>query len=134
MRIGILAAKTAVSVQTIRYYERRGLLKKPSRLSSGYRDYATGMVAVVDFIRRSQESGFTLSEIETLLRLLSSRSLSAVEARARVTDKVRQIDSRIQSLQMIRNKLTEGLKTCECRDGRTLCPNLRSLAENMKSI
>jgi DNA-binding transcriptional MerR regulator len=134
MRIGLLAAKAAVSVQTIRYYERRGLLKKPRRLSSGYRDYATGMIAVVDFIKRSQESGFTLREIETLLRLLSSRSLSAVEARALVTDKVRQIDSRIQSLQMIRNRLNEGLKTCECRDGRTLCPNLTSLAENMKSI
>jgi DNA-binding transcriptional MerR regulator len=134
MRIGLLAAKTAVSVQTIRYYERRGLLKKPRRLSSGYRDYAPGMVAVVDFIKRSQESGFTLREIETLLRLLSARSLSAVDARARVTDKLRQIDSRIESLQMIRNRLNEGLKTCECRDGRTLCPNLRSVAESMRSI
>lgn len=132
MRIGQLAAQTAVSVQTIRYYERRGLLKKPRRLSSGYRDYSPEDAAIVTFIKRSQESGFTLKEIGTILRLLSTHSLSAVEARARVENKVRQIDERIQSLELIRKKLSEGLKTCECRDGRSLCPNLKSVAASME--
>lgn len=133
MRIGQLASKASVSVQTIRYYERRGLLKKPRRLLSGYRDYSPESAEVVGFIKRSQESGFTLKEIRTLLRLLSAHSLSAAEARARVEEKVRQIDERIQSLQVMRNKLCEGLKTCECRDGRSLCPNLKSVAASMEN-
>ena len=134
MRIGQLAAGAAVSVQTIRYYERRGLLKKPRRLSSGYRDYSPEGAAIVAFIKRSQELGFTLKEIGTILHLLSSHSLNAAEARARVENKVRQIDERIQSLQVIRNKLIESLKTCECSDGRTLCPDLRSVAASMEHI
>ena len=134
MRIGQLAARSAVSVQTIRYYERRGLLKKPRRLSSGYRDYSPESAAIVTFIKRSQESGFTLKEIGTILRLLSTHSLNAVEARARVENKVLQIDERIQSLELIRKKLSEALKTCECRDGRSLCPNLKSVAAIMEDI
>ena len=134
MRIGQLAARSAVSVQTIRYYERRGLLKKPRRLSSGYRDYSPESATIVTFIKRSQESGFTLKEIGTILRLLSTHSLNAVEARARVENKVLQIDERIQSLELIRKTLSEALKTCECRDGRSLCPNLKSVAASMEQI
>jgi DNA-binding transcriptional MerR regulator len=134
MRIGQLAAQSSVSVQTIRYYERRGLLKKPRRLSSGYRDYSPEGVAILGFIKRSQESGFTLKEIGTILRLLSTHSLSAVEARARVENKVREIDERIRSLELIRNKLSNSLKTCECADGRSLCPNLKSVAASMEQI
>src|SRR5215471_10045090 len=101
MRIGQLAAQTAVSLQTIRYYERRGLLKKPRRLSSGYRDYSPQEATIVGFIKRSQHSSFTLKEIGTIL-LLSTHSLSAVEARTGVENKIREIDERIQSLQVIR--------------------------------
>jgi len=133
MRIGQLAAQTAVSVQTIRYYERRGLLKKPRRLSSGYRDYSPYEATIVGFIKLSQNSGFTLKEIGTILRLLSTHSLSAVEARARVEHKVREIEERIQSWQVIRNKLNENLKTCEC-DRRSLCPTLKSVAASMDQI
>jgi DNA-binding transcriptional MerR regulator len=134
MRVGQLAAKTSISVQTIRYYERRGFLKKPRRLSSGYRDYSPEEATIIDFIKSAQNSGFTLKEIGTILRLLSTHSLNAVEARARGENKVREIDERIQSLQMIRNKLTESLETCECSDGRSLCPNLKSVAATMDQI
>jgi len=127
MRIGQLAAQTAVSVQTIRYYERRGLLKRPRRLASGYRDYSPKAATILGFIKRSQNSGFSLKEIGIILRLLSTDCLSAVEARARVEDKVREIDQRIQSLQVIRNKLSESVKACECSDGRSLCPSLKSV-------
>ena len=71
MRLGQLAARSAVSVQTIRYYERRGLLKKPRRLASDYGDYSPESAAIVTFIKRSQESGLTLKEIGTILRLLN---------------------------------------------------------------
>ena len=87
MRIGQLAAQTAVSVQTIRYYERRGFLKKPHRLSSGYRDYSPEEATIVGFIKRSQNSGFTLSRAWSL----KGRNLSFYNAkgnRAQVVDSI----------------------------------------------
>jgi DNA-binding transcriptional MerR regulator len=110
------------------------LLKKARRLSSGYRDYSPEQATIVGFIRRAQNSRFTLREIAAILRLLSTHSLSAVEARSGVENKIREIDERIQSLQVIRNQLNENLKTCECADGRTLCPGLKSLAASMDQI
>jgi DNA-binding transcriptional MerR regulator len=134
MRIGQLAKQTAVSVQSIRYYERRGLLKKPRRLSSGYRDYSPEEATIVGFIKSSQNSGFTLKEIGTMLRLLSAKTVSPGAARPFVQNKVREIDERIQSLQMIRDKLVESFKTCECSDGRSPCPILKSVAASMDQI
>jgi MerR family mercuric resistance operon transcriptional regulator len=134
MRIGQLASQTTVSVQTIRYYERRGLLKKARRLSSGYRHYSPEQATIIGFIKRAQNSGFTLKEIGTILRLLSTHALSAVEARACVENKVREIDQRIQSLQVIRNQLSESIKACECSDGRSLCPSLKRVAVSMDQI
>ena len=134
MRIGQLASQTTVSVQTIRYYERRGLLKQARRLSSGYRYYSSEQATIIGFIKRAQNSGFTLKEIGTILRLLSTHSLSAVEARTRVENKVREIDERIQSLQVIRNQLGESIKACECSDGRSLCPSLKRVAASMDQI
>ncbi len=72
MRIGEVAAEAGVNVQTIRFYERRGLLKEPRRLSSGYRDYPAEVVKVVRFIKWTQNQGFTLQEIERLLRWLAA--------------------------------------------------------------
>lgn len=128
MRIGELAVRVGVSVQTIRFYERQRLLRKPRRLSSGYRDYTADAVEVVRFIKRFQENGFTLREIESLLRLLSSRKLTAAEVRKGVEAKVSYIDEKIRSLQTIRDRLSSRLETCDCRDGRTLCPGVRAVA------
>jgi MerR family mercuric resistance operon transcriptional regulator len=66
MRIGQLAEQTGVTVQTVRYYERRGLLKKTARLASGYRYYSTDAIQRIRFIKRSQELGYTLAEIGPL--------------------------------------------------------------------
>ncbi|MGH9839316.1 MAG: MerR family transcriptional regulator [Blastocatellia bacterium] len=129
MRIGELATQVGVNIQTIRFYERRGLLKKPHRTASGYRDYPTTAVEVVRFIKQMQEHGFTLREIEYLLRLLAAGSLSGAEARAGLEAKVRSLDEKIGWLQTMRRELNERLDTCECRDGQTLCPDLKAIAE-----
>jgi DNA-binding transcriptional MerR regulator len=83
MRIGQLAAEANVNIQTLRYYERRGLLSPPERLASRYRVYSQSAVQRVRFIRRAQELGFTLQEIGDLLTLWSdsARSCEAVERR-----------------------------------------------------
>src|SRR5262245_21533835 len=129
MRIGEVAAQAGVNIQTIRFYERRGLLKKPHRLSSGYRDYPPEVVKVVRFIKRTQKQGFTLHEIETLLRRLAARALTAAEVRAGFETKIRHLDEQIRDLQMLRNRLGAGLEHCECRDGHSLCPGLRIIAD-----
>jgi MerR family transcriptional regulator, copper efflux regulator len=128
MRIGELAARAGVGVQTIRFYERRRLLPKARRRASGYRDYTAEAAEVVRFIKRFQESGFTLREIEGLLRLMSARELSAAQVRASCEAKIRLIDERIGSLRATRDRLSARLETCECRDGRTLCPGVRAAA------
>jgi DNA-binding transcriptional MerR regulator len=69
LRIGEVAGRAGVNVQTLRFYERRGLLPEPPRRASGYREYAPESVRRVRFIKRAQELGFTLAEVEELLRL-----------------------------------------------------------------
>ena len=69
MRTGQIANQAGVNVQTLRYYERRGLLQAPARRDSGYREYPSDAIRIVRFVKRAQELGFTLSEVEILLGL-----------------------------------------------------------------
>ena len=73
LRIGQVASLAGVNIQTLRYYERRGLLREPERRHSGYRAYPPDTVALIRFIKRAQELGFSLSEVEELLHLRQDR-------------------------------------------------------------
>jgi DNA-binding transcriptional MerR regulator len=79
MKIGELAAKAAVNIQTVRFYERRGILQEPARTTSGYRSYGENDLETLCFIRRSQGLGFTLQEISQLLPL--HRSVASFSSR-----------------------------------------------------
>ena len=81
MRIGEVASHTGVSVQTVRLYERRGLLKKPVRLPSGYRDYPIDALSFIRFIKRAQGHGFTLDEIRSLIHLREQSPPAAKQMR-----------------------------------------------------
>lgn len=105
MRIGEVAAQAGVHVQTIRFYERRGLLRQPQRLRSGYRDYPSETVQVVRLIKQLQEHGFTLKEVETLLRLQSARATQVPELHAHLQAKIDSLEVKIQALQAMRDKL-----------------------------
>ena len=127
MRIGELAALAAVNVQTLRYYERLGLLPQPARRTSGYRAYATDSVRRVRFIKRAQDLGFTLGEIADLLAL-RERSVSAceqVEARAAAT--LHRIDEKIRDLESMRGALFQYVTTCQRREPLGECPLLCAL-------
>src|ERR1051325_4322339 len=117
MRIGELAARAGVNVQTIRFYERRGLLKPPKRLASSYRDYPPEALKIVQFIKRNQQSGFTLREIKGLLDLLATGSPDALNRRADIEKKIRDLDEQIRSLQLVRDELAACLQSCVCHDG-----------------
>jgi len=115
MRIGQLAAATGVSVQTVRYYERRGLLKRPPRSpSSGYRDYAAESIELVRSIKRLQEVGFTLREAGQFIRLLYVAHHNPEETRAVALAKIRSMDEQIKRLQAMRDELKIRLKSCQC--------------------
>ena len=126
MRIGELAAATKTNAQTLRFYEKRGLLGKSRRLPSGYRDFAPETVRIVRYIRQSQELGFTLSEIKELLRLREKVSGNSAEVRALTLGKLESVESKIKRLKQIRDELRHILETCECSD-KIRCPALEAL-------
>lgn len=105
MRIGEVAAQAGVHVQTIRFYERRGLLRQPQRLRSGYRDYPPEAVQFVRLIKQLQEHGFTLKEIAALLRLQTTHAVQVPEIRAHLQAKIDSLEVKIQALQAMCDKL-----------------------------
>ncbi len=127
MRIGELAAKTSVNIQTIRFYERRELLKSPARLASGYRNYAADAVRRVRYIKRSQEVVFTLKEIKHMIGLREQRLHSAADVRAIAQAKLRSIDEKIRTLESMREELTALVTGCQCGEAQPMCSAMDAL-------
>lgn len=127
MRIGELAAAAEVNIQTLRYYERRGLLSSPQRLASGYRVYDADAIRRVRFIRRAQELGFTLQDIDDLLGLWTDSAVTcgAVEERARLA--LDRIDRKIEDLKHMRRGLSQYATACHNRSTLGDCPLLDAL-------
>lgn len=128
MTIGELARRANVNVQTVRYYERRGLLAEPHRTPSGYRQYSVTTLDRLRFIKRAQELGFTLSEIEELLVLRLDPRTTAAVVKARAEAKIEDVDRRIRDLERIRHALTH--LAGRCRGGRGPvgdCPLLEAM-------
>ena len=126
MRIGTAAAQAGVNVQTLRYYERRGLLPRPPRRTSGYREFPEDAVRAVRFVKRAQDLGFTLDEIEELLRLRNDKRRDRARVRSVAGKRVRDIDRKIAELQAMKKALSHLLHCCE--DGSTLeCPIIEAL-------
>ncbi|MBL8980596.1 MAG: MerR family transcriptional regulator [Gemmatimonadetes bacterium] len=120
LRIGDLAARTDVTVETLRYYEKRGLLPAPGRRVSGYREYPEATVLLVRFIKRAQSLGFTLAEVEELVRLRARAWMGDAPHRLReaTVAKVRDIDERLRQLRALRSELTALVAECDaaCED------------------
>ena len=119
LRIGDLAARAGVSVDALRYYERRGLLRPTGRRASGYREYPPEAAAVVRFIKRAQILGFTLAEVEELVRLRADarQPAAALAAREVAAAKVRDIDDRVRQLLALRGALAGLVEACEATCG-----------------
>jgi len=126
MRIGAAAAQAGVNIQTLRYYERRGLLPRPPRKTSGYREFPDDAVRVVRFVKRAQDLGFTLDEIEGLLKLRNDKRRDRARVRGVAGKRVRDIERKIAELQAMKKALSHLLHCCE--DGSTLeCPIIEAL-------
>ncbi len=126
IRIGQLAEQSQVNLQTIRYYEREGLLPKPPRLASGYRVFSSEAVRRVRFIKRAQELGFSLKEIKELLsiRVDPRRDCSNVQRLAQA--KVADIEQKIRTLQAMKKVLSKLATACPGRGPSSVCPILES--------
>jgi len=127
MRIGEVASKAGVNAPTLRYYERRGILRKPDRRASGYREYDAETVRIVRFVKRAQELGFSLEEIEELLRLRTDRRGTCADVRSRAKAKLREIERKIESLRAMSGALETLLKTCTRDASARECPILECL-------
>jgi Hg(II)-responsive transcriptional regulator len=127
MRIGEVAETAGVNIQTLRYYERRGLLPEPRRHSSGYRKYDAETVQLVRFIKRAQELGFTLNEISELIRLRRADQRRTSQVRALATAKLEDIERKISQLAAMRQALQVLVEECACEGKALACPIIESL-------
>lgn len=127
MRSGELASRAGVNAQTLRYYERRGLLAEPPRAPSGYREYPADAVTVVRFVKRAKELGFTLDEIADLLHLADGGPGDCDAARQLAEARIALLATRISDLQRMLRSLSELAATCERPRRDRHCPILESL-------
>ena len=125
MTIAGLARAAGVGVETVRYYERRGLVPQPKRPSGSYRRYGRDHVRRIRFVKRAQELGFTLQEIESLLKLEDGTDRRSVQRVA--GERLAQVRSRIADLRRIERTLTHLLD--DCKTGATpRCPIISAIA------
>jgi Hg(II)-responsive transcriptional regulator len=127
LRIGAVAGKAGVNIQTLRYYERRGLLRPPGRTPSGYREYPSETVRLVRFIKRAQDLGFTLKEIADLITLRSTAGRKRDTVRGLAEAKMRDIDRKLAQLQAMRGALSTLVESCACAQAMPVCPILEAL-------
>lgn len=127
MRSSEVATKAQVNVQTLRYYERRGLLAEPQRTSSGYRVYTPDAVQVVRFVKRAQQLGFTLDDIEDLLHLADGGPDSCQEAKAMARSRIADLQRRIDELAGMRDALARLVDTCDQPRRKRDCPILHDI-------
>lgn len=130
LSIGQLARKSGVNVETIRYYERRGLLPAPPRGRSGYRHYSPGDIQRVRFIKRAQRLVFTLKEVSELLQLKVDPQTTCADVRRRAEIKMAEIDHRILELHAMRQVLSKLATSCPGSGPSAECPILDVLDSN----
>jgi MerR family mercuric resistance operon transcriptional regulator len=128
LTIAKLAAAGGVHLETVRYYQRRGLLREPKRVLGAVRRYDDGDVERLRFIKRSQLTGFTLAEIQQLLVLRENRSCRDTHALA--TRKLALVEERLRELTRLRRELKQWLASCERNRENAPCPVATRLARS----
>ncbi|HKU71085.1 MAG TPA: MerR family transcriptional regulator [Burkholderiales bacterium] len=125
--IGTLAKRAGVSIDTVRYYEKSGLLSPQSRLASGYRRYGDEQVSRLRFIRRAQDLGFTLKDIRELLGISKQRDVARLKRAAE--KKLADVQARLAALTRVRDGLATLVATCPGHGRAADCPILKALGE-----
>jgi Hg(II)-responsive transcriptional regulator len=127
LTISQLAKQAQVNVETVRYYERRGLLPQPPRRASGYRQYSPDDLAYLQFIRRAQTLGFSLKEIAELLALRVDPTMNCYDVRERAERKLADVDAKIRALEGMQVALQQLVAACSGQGPTSACPILEAL-------
>lgn len=127
MQIGEIAKMAGVNVQTLRYYEKRGILKPVSVKESGYRLYSKDATKSVSFIKHAQELGFSLGEIKDLLDLRVPSESRCQKVRNRAMEKLSNVQEKLKMLRKIEKTLKVLIKDCEANKTSNSCPIIESM-------
>ncbi len=125
---GDVAAAAGVNVETLRYYERRGLLRAPRRGRSGYREFAPEAIEIVRFVKRAQSLGFTLDEIQELLALRRPRAGQCGVVHAAAVAKLAEIETKLRALDAMRGAIEKLVAACRADTEPLRCPLIEMLA------
>ena len=134
MTIGVLAKKSDVTVETVKFYEKEGILPKPLKPSSGFRSYPEDYISRIQFIRRAQELGFTLREVKELFKLKVDKKATCGQVMKKTDEKIVEVDRKIKDLLQMKKSLKQ-IREC-CEDGSLIlseCPILECFEVNAKS-
>ena len=112
MKIGAVARQAGITVETVRFYEKKGLLQPPARNESGYRIYSPESLQHLLFITRSKELGFSLKEIKELLQLREAPDTTCTEIKAQAEKKIIEVERKIQDLEQIKEGLIQVTNSC----------------------
>lgn len=130
--IGRVAKQAGVNIQTVRFYERRGLVSPDGHRDSGYRLYEPEAAQKIRFIKNAQELGFSLKEVTGLLRLRVSRRIQCASVKKKAEAKLQYVQEKIDGLQALERVLRGLIGTCQSRGTTNSCPILKSLEVGKK--
>jgi len=125
--IGQIAKKSGISVDTIRYYEKEGLLEKPQRKDSGYRQYNDDVIERLSFIRQAKSLGFTLTQINELLSLEVKKGTTSKDIKNIAQSKLKDIEEKIKMLKKMQKILKELVTQCSGKGPVEQCPILNAI-------
>jgi len=129
--IGQVAKQSGISVETIRYYEREGLLEEPERKESGYRQYQQEAIIRLSFIQQAKELGFSLKEVAELLSIKADNKKLCNEVKQLAREKLDNIENKIKMLQRMRKSLKKLVDTCPGQAPLNECPILDALEKKI---
>lgn len=127
LTIGQVAQRSGIGIETVRFYERQGLLLKPARSPSGYRQYQADVVNRLRFVQRAKELGFALKEIKELLSLKIATGTSCEQIKQRSQAKIEDIEGKIRTLQRMKRALSKLVAACGTNGPVCECPILDAL-------
>lgn len=127
LTIGKLAKKADVNIETIRYYERKGLIPEPPRRESGYREYSDEATKRILFIKHAKDLGFSLKEVDELLSLKIDPETTCIDVKSKAEEKIADIDDKIKILKGMKKALVIVTETCSGAGPASECPILEAL-------
>jgi len=130
--IGQVAERSGIGIETVRFYERKGLIAEPPRTDSGYRQYPEDVVVRLRFIRRAKELGFALKEISELLSLRVNPDTTCVDVRKQTEFKISDVEEKIRALRRIKTALKKLAASCVGTGPASECPILEALDSQEK--